>query len=97
MIRNKHKYLYAFGIIFVVLSVIKLGGIFTVKVPWISDEAGVWLVADFFGGNGKSWISYIENSGRYSDYYGLLASLIYSPIINFFNNIIIFFLTCFVK
>lgn len=96
MIREKNKYFRAFVIILVVMNFIKLWGIFTVKLPWVSDETGVWLVAEYIGGYGDSWISYVENSGRASDYYGILTSLVYSPFINSLDNVVISYRCCLV-
>lgn len=91
---EKKKNLFAFFIILLALFIIKGWNVFLVKVPWISDEAGVWQTAEYLIGHGESWKSYILFSGRKNGFYGVLPSILYLPAIAVSRNPVFVYRLC---
>ena len=83
-----------FGIVVCIVLLVKLWGVFLVKIPWISDEVGVWQTAEYVIGYGESWKSYVDYSGVVSGFYGVLSSIIYLPIIALCTNAITAYRFC---
>ena len=93
-LEEKKKNFIAALVITLVMFLIKFWSVFLVKVPWISDEIGVWQTSEYFTGHGESWKSYIIFSGRKNGFYGVLPSIIYLPVIMVSKNPVVVYRLC---